>query len=117
MVAVDGGDDGMGGYPQFTGSQGPGLLCAGVLDLESARVACASTSDQFLHRISRAAPPNDTAAGGVFYRGRIECTGDEVDITECSVGLEAVSDVTECPHGLVQQLTCTSCKQCVYTRV
>ena len=94
------------GHPQLTGSQGPGLLCPGVLDVPSARVACASTSEMFLQSMTRVtAPSNDTTS--VFYRGRIECGGGEADITECSVDVEAVA---QCPHGLVQELTCTSCK-------
>ena len=103
--ASDGGDGMTRGYAEYTGSQGPGLLCDRVLDVQSARVACASSSEQFLHSLSRVAPPNTTL--NVFYRGRIECTGDEVDITECSVGVEPTD---QCYQGLVQYLTCTSCK-------
>ena len=107
MVAVASEEsEGGRGYPEYTGSQGPGLLCAGVLDVPSARIACATTSEMFLHRMIRVAPPNGTR--DVFYRGRIECTGDEADITDCSVGVEPVA---ECPRGLVHQLLCTSCKQ------
>ena len=58
----------------------------------------------FLQNMSRVAAPSRT---NVFYRGRIECSGEEADISECSVDVEAVA---ECPGGLVQQLTCTLCK-------
>ena len=60
--------------------------------------------------MTRVAPPNSTTDEVLYYRGRVECTGDEADITECSVDVESVEAVTECPWGLVQQLTCTSCK-------
>ena len=96
------------GYPQFTGSDGQGLLCAGVLDTPAARVACPSTTELFLQSMAEVNSTRLSAVSPVFYHGRIECSGDEVDITECSVDVEAV---TECPNGLVQQITCTSCKQ------
>jgi hypothetical protein len=56
--------------------------------------------------MTRVAAPSNTTTS-VFYRGRIKCGGEEADITECSVDVEGVA---QCPHGLVEELTCTSCK-------
>ena len=101
------GTDIVSGYPEFIGSGGPGLICAGELDTRAAQVVCASTAEMFLHSINSTTVAGGDGIAGVFYRGDIECTGNEVDITECSVSMRVVS---ECPHGLVQQLTCTSCE-------
>ena len=114
MAEAESGTKTVSGYPEFIGSDGPGLICAGVLDTLAARLVCASTTEMFLHTVHST---NSTTAGGVgvFYRGDIECAGTEVDITECSISMRVVS---ECPHGLVQTLTCTSCKSyysCMYT--
>lgn len=96
------------GYPVYVGDGGPGLVCAGDLDRLAARVVCASTTGTFLYNMSTA--DSATAPGGasgVFYRGSVECTGEEADFAECSVSLQTIS---QCPNGLVQMLTCTSCK-------
>lgn len=106
MEIETGSDDRVRGYPELIGSEGPGLLCSGVLDVNSARVACATTSETFLHNMTTVVLPNSTTTNNVFYRGSIECTGDEADITECAIGVESVG---ECPRG-VQQLICTPCK-------
>ena len=107
---MSGSDNIVSGYPEFIGSGGPGLICAGVLNTQAAQVACASTTEMFLHSIESVTDDGGGGGGvGVFYRGDIECTGSEADITECSISMRLVP---ECPRGLVQQLTCTSCKSC-----
>ena len=101
------GTDIVSGYPEFIGSGGPGLICAGELDMRAAQLVCASTTGMFLHSVNSTTVEDGGGVVGVFYRGDIECTGNKVDITECSVSMRMVSG---CPHGLVQQLTCTSCE-------
>ena len=94
------------GYPEYLPVDGgsPGYVCAGTLDKPAARLVCGSTTGMFLHSINSTTAEADA---DTFYRGSIDCIGSEVDIAECSFSLHAVS---ECPHGLVQQLICTSCK-------
>ena len=98
-------DNMTGGFPEYSASGGIGLICAGVLDTLAARVVCAETAEMFLHNMTDA--ESTGSATNVFYQGSVECTGDEASLAECSVRLRTVS---ECPGGLVQQLTCTSCK-------
>ena len=42
-----------------------------------------------------------------YFGGSINCTGEEVDLTECEVSLQPV---LQCPGDQIQQLICTSCK-------
>lgn len=101
------------GYPEYVGNGGPGLVCAGVLDRLAARVVCASTTGTFLYNMSTAdSATTPGGANGVFYRGSVECSGEEADFAECSVSLQTIS---QCPNGLVQRLTCTSCKSTPFT--
>ena len=107
----EGGQRGVGGYVQYWGSQGMGLVCAWELDVWAARVLCAGTNNNmFLLNTTQVAPPpppSPPSAGvGVFYRGSVHCTGEEAHVSECSISLDALE---ECPHGLVQHIMCTSC--------
>lgn len=106
---TDSDDKTISGYVQFLGSEGPGLVCGGELDVLAARVYCASTNEMFLHDMTQVVPPSTTTdAMSIFYRGSIQCTGEEADITECSISMNTIA---ECPQGLVQHIMCTSCKQ------
>ena len=102
------------GYLQYTGSKGPGLVCAGELDRRDAQVVCATTTEMFLHDMTEVALSDITTNYNVFYRGSSQCTGDETDITECSVILQTA---TQCPRGLIQRITCTPCEYGLHVHV
>lgn len=83
------------------------MICAGELNVEEAQVVCATTAEMFLRDLTRVAVSNVTTTTSVFYRGSVQCTGEEADISQCSVSMDPV---TRCPSGFVQRITCTSCE-------
>ena len=91
------------GYPEFSDTSSPGYFCAKVIGRQVAQVLCRHLEQKFFYNLTNV---NFTSAD-VYYGGSINCTGEEVDLTECEVSLQPTS---QCPRDQIQQLTCTSCK-------
>ena len=96
---------GQGGvnYPELRGRSGRGLLCYNSVTKKAADVICRQTLGlfgKFLTRLFGPPPGYD----GVYYSGRIECSGGENYLSECDV---IVSPQSTCRDGY-SIVICTS---------
>lgn len=77
-------------YPEIVGGLfGWGLFChndTSMVNGHVGEVICRQTKGQFLSRISKGSRPTDYR--GLNYHGTINCTGDELSISECSMQLQ-----------------------------
>ena len=82
-----------------------GLVCVSVVDRAVGEVFCRYMKEMFLSKIYVRDKPRGYT--GRLYDGRIDCSGDELHLSDCDVSLHQVS---LCEHGCAM-IECTSSKQ------
>ena len=92
-------------YPQIRGWLGWGLFCYSdtpIVTTAVGEVICRQTHNQFLAGISKDVRPLNYI--GLHYIGRIDCTGDELSLSDCDV---TILPRGWCPYGYTI-VNCTS---------
>ena len=99
---------GQGGidYPELRERSGRGLICYNgrvpTMTRGAADLICRQTLGQFILFLTRISSP-PVGYDGVYYSGRIECSGNEKLLSECKVN---VSPQSTCREGYII-LRCT----------
>lgn len=99
-------------YPRLNISDSEsGLFCysssAPIVTKAVGEVICRETKKYFLSRVLKRTFP--THYSGYFFNGKIDCSGDEMTLSECSMNLHTVNG--NCTDGYVV-VDCTNGKYC-----
>ena len=78
-----------------------GLVCMSAMTTSAGEVFCRQMKGMFLWKLTKGELPEGYS--GVFYQGQIQCSGDELNLADCTTDLRSTQ---QCLDGYVM-IECT----------